>query len=305
MLAAHTEGLIAASFTPMHDDGTVNLDAVGPLADLLHRNGVRGAFVCGSTGEGVSLTVEERKALAAQWVAVAPEGFRVIVHVGHTSVPTCRELASHAESVGAHATAAMPPFYFRPSTVEELASFCAEVAAAQAIPFYYYHIPALTGVTVPVAELLERAANCIPNLAGVKFTSPDLADYALARAACNERFDMLYGVDEMLLAALAVGARGAVGSTYNFAAPLYTRIAGAFDTGDLETARALQTKSAQLVRILRAAARSFLSAAKAVMGMVGVECGQVRTPLPPISGEERKALQQTLETVGFEAYCCK
>src|SRR3954469_8189210 len=119
----------------------------------------------------------------------------------------------------------MAPFFFRPGTVQELVDFMAQVAAAApALPFYYYHIPSMTGVHIPAAEFLRAAADRIPNLAGVKFTFENLMDYAECVRFSGGRFDVLFGRDEMLLAGLSLGAHGAIGSTYNFAAPVYHRI---------------------------------------------------------------------------------
>ena len=304
-MSTHIEGLVAAPFTPLKPDRSLNLDAIGPYAELLHRNGVVGGFVCGSTGEGVSLTTDERMQVAARWAQDAPEGFRVIVHVGHTSAQECRALAVHAQQVGAWATGAMGPYYFKPRTMDALVGFCAEVASAQDLPFYYYHIPVLTGVGLPMIEFLRRAADVIPNLAGIKYTHSDLMDYALCRAFDGGRFDVLFGTDEMLLAALAMGARGAIGSSYNFAAPLYNRIIAAFDEGDLLTARALQMKSIELIRLVASAAGSYHTAAKATMGLLGVECGPLRLPLPTITPSELSALRAGLEEIGFAEFRCR
>jgi N-acetylneuraminate lyase len=301
----HTEGLVAAPFTPLHEDRSLNLEPIGPYAALLHRSGVVGAFVCGSTGEGVSLTTEERMRVAERWAADAPSGLKVIVHVGHTSIGDCRALAAHAQRIGAWATGAMAPYYFKPRTVEALAAFCAEVASAQDLPLYYYHIPVLTGVDLPMIDFLQAAADRVPNLAGIKFTHPNLMDYSLCRAFDGGRFDMLFGTDEMLLPALSMGARGAIGSTYNFAAPLYRRIIEAFGSGDIPTARALQMKSIELIRFVASVAGSYHTAAKAIMGLLGVPCGPLRTPLPNITDEQLRALREGLERIGFFEYCCR
>ena len=303
-MSTHIEGLIAAPYTPMNADGTVNLDMVGPMAEFLHRNGVRGGFICGSTGEGVSLTVEERVALTERWVADAPKGFQVIVHIGHTSIEACKTLARHSEQAGAVATGAMAPYFFRPGSVEGLVDFCAEIAAAQELPFFFYHIPSMTHVDFPMIEFLEVAHGRIPNLAGIKFTSEDLMDFELCRAFDGGRYCMLFGRDEILLAGLALGCRGAIGSSYNFAAPLYNRIIEAFDAGDLETARALQRKSMEMIRFL-AGTGSYHSAAKALMGTLGVECGPNRLPVPTFTPEQSEAVRAGLEELGFFEYCCR
>jgi N-acetylneuraminate lyase len=302
-MAERIEGLIAASFTPMTADGGVNLDAVADYGALLARSGAVGAFVCGTTGEGLSLTVDERLALAERWLQAAPDGLKVIVHVGAESLGDAQRLARHAAEGGAFAVAAMPPTFFRPAGVDGLVAWCRRVAEASGgLPFFYYHIPGMTGVHVPMVGFLEAAADRIPTLAGVKYTWEDLHDFGMAREAAGGRFDILYGRDESLLAGLALGARGAVGSSFNFAAPLYARLIEAFDSGDLPAARRLQATSRRMIRLLYESSVSYLPAAKAVMKMVGVDCGPVRPPLRHLTAEEVEAVRRGLDALGFDAF---
>ncbi|MEI9893294.1 MAG: dihydrodipicolinate synthase family protein [Chthoniobacter sp.] len=231
-------GLVAAPYTPFHADGSLNLPVIDQLAASLVANGVTGAFVCGTTGEGVSLTVEERQQVAERWQQAAGSQLRVIVHVGHTSLADARSLAAHAEKIGAHGVGCLAPFFFKPATIEDLAGFCAEVAAAApALPFYYYQIPSMTGVSLSAADFLRAAAPRIPNLAGVKFTFENLMDFAECVRLEGGRYDIVFGRDEILVAGLALGARGAIGSTYNFLAPIFHEVIAAFEKGDLARAR--------------------------------------------------------------------
>lgn len=300
-----TIGLIAAVNTPMNADGDVQLDLIERQAEFLAANGVAGVFVCGTTGESLSLTVDERLRIADRWTQVAPEGLKVIVHVGHPCLPASRALAAAAQRGGAAAIGAMPPIFFRPRSVDELVDSCARVAeAAPEIGFYYYHIPSLTGVRFPVAELLGRAAGRIPNLAGVKFTFEDLMDYAECLALDGGRFDCLFGRDEILLSALVLGARGAIGSTYNFAAPLFLRIIDALAAGDLAAAAALQMKAMAMIRAIHRPGPGG-PGFKAVMGMIGLDLGPVRPPLVPLTDRQQADLRAELEEIGFFEFCCK
>ena len=297
-------GLIAAPHTPMREDFSVEPGKVGPYAAMLVRNGVSGAFVCGSTGESMSLTVAERQAVAEAWVEAAPEGFVVIVHVGHTALPDCRALAEHARRIGADAIALMPPVYFRPRGVEELVDFCARVAeAAPEMPFYYYHIPVLTGVRVPMAEFVPRAVERVGSFAGMKFTDEDLMDLDRCLRFGGGRLNVLFGRDQMLLSALVLGVEGAVGTTYNYAAPLYRGIMEAFAAGDLERARAQQSRAADLVSVMHRFGG--LCASKAMMRLVGVDCGPCRPPVRTLSPQEERSLRAALEAVGFFEYSCR
>lgn len=305
-MVQHIEGLIAAPFTAFQADGEVNLNVIEQQAEFLHRNGVCGAFICGTTGEGHSLTVAERIDIARRWMEVAAEDLQVIVHVGHNAITACKTLASHAQQIGAYGIGAMAPFFFKPHIVEELVAFCREIAlAAPELPFYYYHIPCMTGVNFPMIAFLEAAADQIPNLAGIKYTYEDLMDFEQCLRFENGRFDMLFGRDEMLLSALSLGVRGAVGSTYNFAAPLYPDMVQAFEAGDWEKTRYLQHKAVELIQLLAKVSPAFLPAAKSVMKILGLDCGPVRPPLSNLTKDQTDTLQKELQKIGFFEYCSK
>jgi len=302
-MTKHIEGLVAAPFTPMDSGGALAAGAVPAYAELLARSGVAGAFIGGTTGESLSLTVAERLSLAEAWTAAAPAGLRVIVHAGAECLDDARRIALHAAECGAFAVAAMPPTFFRPAGVDGLVAWCAAVAeAAGGLPFFYYHIPGMTGVHVAISEFLPVAAERIPTLAGVKYTWEDLNDFGLALDAAGDRLDVLYGRDETLLAGLALGARGAVGSTYNFAAPLYRRLMEAFEAGDLDGARALQRTARRMIRVLAGAPGGFLPAAKGLMARVGVDCGPVRPPLRPPAAGEAETVGREIDALGFDEF---
>ncbi len=291
-------GLIAAPHTPFHPDGSLNPDVIDRQAEHLVRSGVDGAFVCGTTGEGMSLTSAERRTVAERWVKAAAGRFPVVVHVGHTSLGEARELAAHAEAVGADAIAAVAPFYHKPDSPAALVRFLSGVAAgAPHTRFYFYDIPSFTGVSTITVEVMERAADAIPTFAGVKYSNPDMVGLRECLDEARDDLDVLFGIDEALLAALALGARGAVGSTYNFTAPLYRRIITAFEAADFDTARRLQQRSVELVRILEC--RGGLSANKAVMGLLGIDCGPVRPPLTPLPESDIAALRDQLRSFEF------
>ena len=94
-------GLIDAPFTPFYENGEVNYEPIEAYCQLLVRNGLQGVFINGSSGEGYMLTEDERMKLAERWMEVAPEGFKVIVHVGSTCVKSSKRLAEHAQKIGA------------------------------------------------------------------------------------------------------------------------------------------------------------------------------------------------------------
>ena len=297
-------GLIAAPFTPFRPDGSVALETVPRLAQLLTSNGVSGAFVCGTTGEGYSMSTDERKQVAMAWRKSAPAGLKIIVHVGHSSAVEGRELARHAQEIGADAISTIAPSFFKPPTAVELVAWCREVAsAAPGLPFYYYHLPSMTGVTIPTVDFLREADGKIPTLAGIKFTYEDLEDFRAASTFGGGRYDILFGRDEILLQGLQLGAPGAVGSTYNYASPLYRGIMQAFSSGNLALAEREQAKARKFIDVMVAAGG--LPAGKTIMKFVGVDCGPVRLPLRNLTKAEEEKLRADLAAQGFFDFASK
>ncbi len=291
-------GLIAATFAAVHPDGTLNLAGIPPLVDKLVDDGLKGVFICGTNGEGPNLTVEERMAVAEAYIASAKGRLLVWVHVGHTSIAESRRLAAHAGKIGADAISAVAAFYFKPANVANLVDSMAQIAsAAPHTPFYYYHIPALTGVGMDMLEFLRLGEEHIPNLTGIKYTAATIHEYQACLNFKGGKFDVLFGYDELLLPALAVGAKGAVGSTYNFAAPLYLRVMELFESGHLYEAQQLQLL---LVNMIREMVKfSPIPAQKAIMEMVGMDLGPSRLPLVSLSEQDKKQLRGRLEAIGF------
>lgn len=245
----------------------------------------------------MSLTVEERMQTAEAYLHACSGRLRTMIQAGHDCLSDAARLARHAESLGVDAISATPPSYFRPRTISEVLDCCETVsAAAPATPFFYYHIPSLTAVEIDPAELLGEARMRIPQFAGIKLSHPDLAVAAACLRVPGD-FEILYGCDESLLGALALGVHGAVGSTYNFSAPLYLRMIEAFVRGDLEEARHCQNLAASMIdAVLKTCGRSGM---KAMMGLCGQECGPSRLPLAdPVAGRVEE-LRQRLEAMGF------
>ncbi len=217
----HFSGLISAPYTPFNSDGGLHLEQIDKLVEHSASTGLAGVFPCGTTGEFPSLSLAERRQVSERWAQGAAGRFKVIVHVGGTCLADSKELASHAAEIGADGIAMIGPYFFRPASVEELVEYCQQVAAAAPeVPFYYYHIPSMSGVALAMRDFLELADGRIPNLAGIKFTHPDPMEIRRCLSFEDGRYDVLFGMDEALLAALALGCRAAVCTCYGFASPL-------------------------------------------------------------------------------------
>ena len=299
----HLQGLIAAPFTPMYPDGSLHLNLIPRYYRLLKTNGINGAFICGSTGEGVSMTAKEKMAVAEAWADATKDdpSFKVMTLLGGTCLTECMELARHAETIGLYAVSFTAPFYFKPADVDMLAQACMAVAeTVPEMPFYYYHIPVLTGVDFPMIELLKKIDGKLPNFSGIKYTHEDFMDFLSCMHFKGGKYDMLWGRDENMLPALSLGAKASVGSTFNYAAPLYHDLTEAFHRGDLEKAQQLQQRSIDMIRLL--GRYGGIATGKAYMRRIGLDCGQFRLPVANMSEAQWEAFQRDVDMLGFDSF---
>lgn len=297
------EGLIAAPFTPMDENGELNISLIPAYYQMLKSNRVTGAFICGSTGEGVSMTNAEKKKVAAAWAECTDDDddFKVMMLLGGTSIADCKDLALYAGQIGLYAVSFTSPFYFKPANAEVLAQICAEIAGVVPhMPFYYYHIPVLTGGNYAMIDLLKAVDGRVENFAGIKYTHEDFMDFQSCMSFKDGKYDMLWGRDENMLSALVLGAKGAVGSTFNYAAPLYYDLITAFDANNLVKARAQQQKSIDMIRLL--GKYGGISVGKAYMKLINLDCGEFRLPVKNMSGSQFELFKKDVETLGFQKF---
>lgn len=291
--------LVAATHTPFHGDGSLAPEIVPAQARFLAANGIRTVFITGSTGESHSVTCAEKLDIFDAWsTAGVDQGLDVIAHVGGNCIEDARILARRAGELDFKAISALAPSYYKPGSLSDLIDCCASIARqAPELPFYYYDIPVLTGVTFPMEQFLKLAPARIPNLAGIKYTNPDIVAYKRALDVAGDRHDLPWGVDESLLAALATGARGGVGSTYNWAPRLYQDLIAAFERGNMAEARSLQSTSINMIAAI--AETGFLGTAKALMTRLGVPVGPARLPLGNPTEKQVDSLMEKLDLLGF------
>ncbi|GAA5220193.1 dihydrodipicolinate synthase family protein [Membranihabitans marinus] len=295
-------GLIAAPYTPFDNNGNLNLDLVASYAQYLKAQGVSGVFVGGTTGEGMLMDISERKALLEAWMPHKDEDFKVICHAGATSYKDNQQLAAHAESNGATAISVMGPMFLKPNNVSDLIKYCREVTnAAPKTDFYYYHIPSVSGVQLSMHEFLQEAESELSTLKGIKFTDANFLEMNLCLNAHEGKWTILHGQDETLLAGLALGVKGGVGSTYNYMAPLYLQIIEAFDNGDISTARSLQYLAAKFIEYLIAFGGGVIGG-KPLMRMVGLDCGPLRSPAGNLSQQRVQEFESIVKELNLLQY---
>ena len=300
------KGLINAPFTPFYENGEVNFEPIEAYANMLVKNGLKGVFINGSSGEGYMLTYDERIALAEKWVSVAPEGFKVIVHVGSTVVKDSNKLARHAQEIGAFGIGAMASPFPKVGRIEELVKYCEEIASgAPQLPFYFYHIPALSGVFLPMLPLLEAVDGRIPNFAGIKYTYESIYEYNQCMLYKGGKFDMLHGQDETILPVLAMGgAQGGIGGTTNYNGRELVGILDAWEKGDLVTALEKQNFSQDVINVI-VNYRGNIVGGKRIMKLIGLDLGKNRTPFRNMSDDEEASMKKELEAINFFSRCNK
>lgn len=282
-------GVLPALLTPFTDEEDVNWPMLDRVIEHLLDAGVDGLYVGGASSECFYLSMAERKQLTERALAATAGSAPVIVHVACGATRDALELARHAERAGAAAIASMPPYFFKVS-FDEVLGFYRELAGAVGIPVLAYYLPALTGVDFTPAQFDALAA--VPNVAGIKFTSSQLNQIVLLKEH-RARPVVYNGYDEMLLAGLAMGADGGIGSYYNLVPEVVVALWRAFQRADLESARDCQRKLTQLIHWTLEMGGS--SAFKVLMASRGLDCGNRRAPSQRIPEATRRRLFERFE----------
>ena len=288
-------GLLAAPFTAFDENGEVNYTIIQKQADSLVSDGVKGAYICGTTGEGISCSLEERIQIMETWKKASAGRLFLIAHTGALSLKDVAILNRKAVELHFDAVSVVPPTYFKPSNEESLAEYCmAAASSAPELPFYYYHTMN-SGVNLSMTRFLEIADGQIPNLAGIKFNHHNLYEYQNCLHACGGKYDIIFGVDEFFAGALALGAECFIGSTYNYSAVLYQRIWEAFRRGDWNAVKINMHKVCRGVDLL--VQNGGIPAGKAMMLIKDIDCGNARLPLKQLTREKRQEIAEAFRQI--------
>ena len=288
-------GLNTAALTAYDDDGNVSPERFAKHLEHQMAVGVNGFFVCGSSGEGLYLTHDERKLVAEVAVHTCKGKAPVMVHVGSMTTDASVDLAKHAAQIGADAVSSIAPVYYSLGLEAALNHYKA-IGGATELPFFIYHFPTLTGSAL-TAENASRLLE-IPNLAGLKFTDAALYLMRWMFEFTGEQLTMLSGPDELHLPAMTMGAHGAIGSTYNLLPGAWLRMREAYFAGDNARASELQVKCNRIIYAwLQAGGLGYL---KAAMKMTGLNLGRARAPLPSPNPDQEPAFFAKMQAAGFE-----
>ena len=300
------KGFIVAPFTPFRKNEEIHPELIPAYIKFLKRNKIAGAFVNGTTGEGLSLTEFERNRMLEAWMLDAPKGFSIINNVGANSIASAKRLAAYSSMLGVDAIAMMVPGFFKPKSVDELVTLCARVAAeAPQCEFYYYHIPGMTTVNLSMLAFVEKAVKQIPTFKGLKYSTPNFFELHQLSQSYSKQCDFFFGCDELLSYGLLAGANGAVGSTYNYMAPLYRKIQRAFEKKQITQARKLQNQAIEFVDSLIRYGGGVVAGKTIMSHTSGLDFGPCRLPLKGLTAAEKRKWMKELEGLAYANYCSK
>lgn len=287
-MARSLGGILSAIVTPFRADGALNEAMVEPLVEFQLGQGIAGFYAGGSTGEAFLQSPDERIRFL-HLVARANRGRgALIAHVGAISTEDTLKVARGAAEAGCDAVSAIPPFYYD-FTREELMAHYAALAAATPLPVVIYNFDGKRGRLGPddILRLLDD-----PRVIGVKHTSSDL--YQLDRFKRHRPGALVWnGFDEMCLGGLAMGADGAIGTTYNFMGDRFVAIEAAFRSGRMDEALGLQREANRVIDLLIRI--GVFPATKAILARMGLDCGPCRAPFGSLSPEAQRLLDTVLD----------
>lgn len=284
-----SRGIYTALLTPFDKNGEFSKSALEKLIEFNLEKGVSGFYVTGSTGEAFLLSEKERLEVMTAVADIAGDsGVSLVAHVGSISTRYSTELARHAEKLGYDAVSAVPPFYFNFSG-GEIKQYYADIAHSVDIPMIIYNIPAFSGVTMTIGDIDEMLRD--EKIAGVKNTSSDY--FVMEKIKAHNPHKILFnGYDETFLAGLAMGADGAIGSTYNFMADKFVEIQRLFGENKIAEAQQLQHTANRIIEALVSV--GVMQGEKAILSALGIPMGACRAPFGKLSAEQEKQLLDTV-----------
>ncbi|MEM0119964.1 MAG: dihydrodipicolinate synthase family protein [Thermoprotei archaeon] len=290
-------GVVPAVLTPFTSDNTINVEGIRRFVEFLVERGVDGLYPCGTNGQAQNLSLEERKRVAEAVIEAAPSNMRVVVHVGANSFEDTLTLAKHALDVGAHALAAVTPYYY-PYDDTSLIDYYVSLANSVDSPFFLYNIPQRAGNALSVNSLV-KITNEAKNVVGIKDSSGDLGYLQDVLDALPRSKLVFNGADHLFLGALALGVSGEVSGLANAYPELFVKLYQAWLSGDMDGARSIQRLLAKLRKIL---SNPYIEPLFEALRIRGLEIGHVKRPLRRLSDEEAKTLRANLAKLELEKY---
>lgn len=281
--------IYSALVLPCNADESVNWDSLRKLVDRQIADGVEGFYCCGSSGEGLLMTLEERKRFVEVVVDQAAGRVPVIAHIGIIRTADVIELARHAKSCGCVAISMIPPYYYKFSQTEIAEYYEDVIQAVPDLPVILYNIPQFTGIEFGKANASRLLDN--PNIIGIKHTSKNLYSMERMATAYPEKL-LINGFDEQLLGALSMGAVATVSTTANLFAPLFVAIRREYQAGNMK--KALEYQQDLNLRVEALCNVGIFPATKYACTLNGIDCGSCRRPFHVLDDAARKSVEQLM-----------
>ncbi len=289
-------GIVVPVVTPLTEDDQVDVASLENLVEHCIENGLQAIYPCGTTGEMMYLTVDERKLVAETVIRKTAGRIPVYVHVGGWNLKDTVELAKHAVEAGADGIAVVTPSFFKISE-EGLVDFFISVAKSvpEDFPVYLYAIPqyAMNDVSVTVAE--KAAAQC-PNIIGIKYSYPDMTKIQQMMRINDGTFSVLAGPDQLLTAVVSMGGDGVVSGSSQIIPEYYEAVWEALEKNDYKLAE----KRQQITNRLNEALCSVnnIAAYKAILQYQGmIQTRKTRKPLEEYTEVQTRELIEKLEEI--------
>lgn len=289
------KGVFVALNTIYDENDNINTAEIQKLINVYKTKGVKGVYICGSTGEGFLLSTNERKLVAEAVKEAAGDNFTVISHVGCAGTKESIELAKHAESIGIDAVSAVPSVYYR------LSPKCVEkhwngIIDSTNLPFIIYNIPQLTGFNLPY-DLFKRMAEN-PKVIGIKNSEEPVYNMERYRTIAGDDFIIFNGSDEQFLGGRLMGANAGIGGTYGTMPELFATLDRLINENKIEQAKELQFKINEIIFDLLSL-DSLYGAAKQIISIrFNINAGQPRSPFLPVEYSEKvKAIADKIEKI--------
>ena len=285
------EGFLVAAVTPFDEAGRFHAAALHQIMDKTIAEGARGFLIGGSSAECPLLTHEERVCgLEAAAAYKNRKATKLMASVAAVSTEEAISYAKTAKELGYDAMISTVPYYYK-FGMKAIAGYMRAIREAVDLPLFLYNFPGNTGVELDITDPDIRAILTDGTLAGVKQTSLNL--YQVERfKAMNPDLVVYGGFDQVYLGARILGADGAIGSTFNFTLPLFTKIEEAYAALDLEKGRALQRRANNIMQALEAC--SLFPSIKHIMKVRGIDCGTCRAPFPTLTDEQKAYLEKVV-----------
>lgn len=232
------KGLLVPVFLPYDDNLQINYSKIEPYGEFLKSNGISAILINSTAGEGMLMTVDERKKVTEKWSHVCKKlDILLMVHISGCSFADVTDLAKHAASLNVDGVLCLPELYFKPKTIQKLVQYLKGISVyCPNIPLYYYHLPFFSDVDLPMASFMELARNEIPSFTGINYASGDLEK----GIQCLKHGQTFLGSDTILCGALALGFTNAIMTSLNLRPEICFKIVELMEKGKVVEAREQQ-----------------------------------------------------------------